>query len=277
MTDSDCIGSPEIEEQIKRVLRDTDKVDLPLVSNVLQESRDRWYGQLAVSAYDSLSEHEDDEDILPVAAAIELLRESVRLRSRLFVTLTNEHPHSLTLEPTAALLAGDYLYTAAFSSLRSVPDARSGDCFEILTAVHETITGRFARTYTPAKSGESDKAVFLDETVGSLGEGAAVLGGTLAGLDQPNHRHVERLGGELSVARQSRLILEADPGEATVVPPTIDQAQLRALAKRRQEHANRALDALSATVDVTRLRELAEATTGVQDGAGSVTGDDVLD
>jgi hypothetical protein len=273
MSESDRIGSPEIQRQINIVLRDTDKVSLPLVHDVLQESRDRWYGQLAVIVYDSLSEHRDYEDALPAAAAIELLRESVRLRSQLLVTLTDEHPHSLTLEPAAALLAGDSLYAAGFSSLRSVPDSRSGDCFEILTTVLETITGTFARTYTPAKSVEYGEAVFLDETAGSLGEGAATLGGTLAGLDEPNHRHFERLGRELSVVRQIQLILNADPSEATVVPPTIDQGHLRALAERRQDHANQALDALSETVDVARLRAFAEATMG-QDTVGSATDDD---
>ncbi|WP_115864406.1 isoprenoid biosynthesis enzyme family protein [Halorussus litoreus] len=277
MSEFDRIGSSEIEHQIEVELRDTDKVGPPLVRNVLQEPRDRWYGQLAVRVYDSLSEHKDYEDVLPAAAAIELLRESVRLRSRLLVTLTDKHAHSLTLEPTAALLAGDYFYTAAFSSLRSVPDSRSGDCFEILTAVLETITGTFARAYTPDKSVEYDKAVFLDETAGSLGEGAAILGGTFAGLDEPNHRHFERLGRELSVVRQIRLILDADPSEATVVPPAIDQEQLRALAERRQDHANRVLDTLSETVDVTRLRAFAEATTTVQDEVGSATDGDALD
>jgi hypothetical protein len=277
MSESDRIGSSEIERQIKVVLRDTENVGLPLVRNVLQESRDRWYGQLAVSVYDSLSEHKDYEDVLPAAAAIELLRESVRLRNRLLVTLTDKHAHSITLEPTAALLAADYLYTAAFSSLRSVPDSRSGHCFEILTAVLETITGTFARAYTPARSVEYDKAMFLDETAGSLGEGAAILGGTLAGIDEPNYRHFERLGRELSVVRQIRLILNADPSEATVVPPTLDQAHLRALAERRQDHANQALDTLSETVDVTRLRAFAEDTTTVQDEVDSATDDDALD
>jgi len=277
MSESDRIGSSEIERRIKGELSDTDTAGLPLVRNILQESRDRWYGQLTVSVYDSLSEHNDYEDILPAAAAIELLRESVRLRSQLLVTLTDKHPHSLTLEPEAALLTSDYLYTAAFSSLRSVPDSRSGECFEILTVALETITETFARAYTPATSVEYDKAVFLDETAGSLGEGAAILGGTLAGLDESNHRHFERLGRELSVVRQIRLILDADPSEATIVPPTIDHGHLRALAERRQDHANRTLDTLSETVDVTRLRAFAEAMPTGQDEVGSAIDDDELD
>jgi hypothetical protein len=277
MSASDRLGPSAIERQIGAVLGDTDRVGLPLVRTVLRESRDRWYGQLTVSVFDSLSERTDREDVLPAAAAIELLRESVRLRSRLLVTLTDKHAHSLTLEPTAALLAGDYLYTAAFSSLRSVPDARSGDCLEILTGVLETVTETFARTYAPATSVEHEKAAFLDETAGRLGEGAAVLGGTLAGLDEPNLRHLERLGRELSVVRQIRLILDVDPSEAMVVPPTLDHGHLGALADRRRDYAMQALDTLSETVDVTRLRAFAEATTTIQDAAGSVTDDDALE
>jgi len=274
MSKSDRIGSAEIERQIETVLGDT--VDLPLVRNVLQESRDRWYGQLVVSVYDSLSEHDDYEDVLPAAAAIELLRESVRLRSRLLVTLTDKHAHSVTLEPTAALLAGDQLYSAAFSALGSVPDSHSGDCFEILTEVFETITGTFARAYTPAESVEHDKAAFLDETAGSLGEGAANLGRALAGHDVPNDQHFGRLGRELGVVRQIRLILDVDPSEAPVVPPTLDQANLRAMAEQRQDHADRALATLSETVDVTRLRAFAEATPAVQDEVDTATDHNLL-
>ena len=261
MSESDYNRSSEIQRYIRKAFRDMDKVSLPLVRNILQESGDRWYGQLVVSVYGSVSEGKEYEEVLPAAAAIELLRESVRLRSRLLVTLTDKHAHSITLEPTEAVLAGDYLYAAAFASLRSVPNSRSGDCFEILTGVLETMTESFARVHTSAKSGEYDISVFLDETAGSLGEGATNLGGTLAGLDEPNLLHVERLGRELSVVRQIRHILNADPSEATIVPPTIDQGQLHELAEKRQDHANRAIDSLSETVDVTPLRAFAEAST----------------
>ena len=277
MSESDRLGASAIERRITVALGDVDDVGLPLVRNVLDEPRERWYGQLMVRVYDSLSEHEAPEEILPAAAAVELLRESIRLRSQSLVTLTDRHPHSLTLEPAAALLAGDRLYTAAFSALRSVPDAHSGDSFEILTAVLETVTGAFARAYTPANAAEYDRAAFLDETAGSLGEGAAILGETLAGLDEPNHREFERLGRELSVLRQISLILDTDPSEATVVPPTIDKGDLRALAERRQDHVTRVLDTLSETVDVTRLRAFAEATATIPEEADSGTNDDTYE
>jgi hypothetical protein len=265
------------ERHIEGVFRDTDAVDLQLVRDVIEESRDRWYGQLVVGVYESLSEHDSYEAVLPAAAVIELLGESIRLRNRLLVALTNEHAHSLTLEPTTALLAEGYLRTAAFSALRSVPGSHVGDCLEILTAVRGTITEPLARTDTQAKSVKENKATCLDETAGSLGEGAVNLEEALAGLDGPSGQQFERLGRELSVVRQSRLILDADTSEAAVVLPTLDQARLRALAERRQDHAHRALVTLSETVDVTRLPAFAETTPTVQGEVGSATDGDPLD
>ena len=277
MTDSHPINESQIERHFEQVLSDADETSLPLVQDVLQESPDRWYGQLVVTVYDSLSDHRGREDVLPAATAIELLRGYVRLRSRLLVTLTDKHAHSLTLDPTAALLAGDYLCTAAFSSLRSVPGPVSGDCFEILTTVLETITEAFARIYTPAKSIEYDRTMFLDDTAGSLGEGAAALGATLAGLDEPVRQHYERFGRGLSTARQINYVLDTDPTEAMVVPPTFDESQFRRYAAQRRDDAAQALDTLSETVDVTRLRAFAETTGTSQDQRNSATNDDALE
>lgn len=260
MTDTDPVHPPKIERHFEQVLSNADKINPPLVRDVLQESPDRWYGQLVVSVYDSLSDRQDREAVLPAAAAIELLRGYVRLRSRLLVTLTDKHAHSITLDPTAALLAGDYLYTAAFSSLRSVPDPSSGDCFKILATVLETITEAFAHTYTPTESIDYDQAMFLDDTAGSLGEGATALGATLADIEKPVGQHYERLGRGLSTARQINYVLDTDPTEAMVVPPTFDASQFRMYAEQRRDDAIQALDTLSGIVDVTRLRAFAETT-----------------
>ena len=265
MTDTDPVHPSRIERYFEQVLSNAIKVNLPLVQDVLDDCPDRWYGQLVVTVYDSLSERQDREDVLPAAAAIELLRGYIRLRSRLLVTLADKHAHSLTLDPTAALLAGDYLYTAAFSSLRSRPDSSSSDCFEILTTILETVTGAFARTYTAAGSTDHDQAKFLDDTAGSLGEGAAALGATLAGVDEPVRRDCERLGRGLSTARQVNHVLDMDPAEAMVVPPTFDESQFRMYAKQQRNDAARALDILSETIDVTHLRAFAGVSTPRQD------------
>ncbi|TKX73453.1 polyprenyl synthetase [Halorubrum sp. GN11_10-6_MGM] len=277
MSDIEPVHRSQIERHFEQVLSTPDEANLPLVQDVLDDSPDRWYGQVVVTVYDSLSDHQDREAVLPYAAAVELLRGYVRLRNRLLLTLTDKHAHSITLDPTAALLGGDYLYTAAFSSLHSGPDSSSGDCFEILTTALETITEAFARTYTAAGSTGHDQAKFLDDTAGSLGEGAAALGATLAGVDEPVRRHCERLGRGLSTARQINYVLDTDPTEAMVVPPTFDESQFRRYAEQRRDDAAQALNTLSETVDVTPLQAFAEGTVTRHDQQSSATNDDALD
>lgn len=259
------------------MLNDADEASLPLVRDVLEKPPNRWYGQLVVNVSDSLSDRQDPEIVLPAAAAVELLRGYVRLRSRLLITLADNHAHSLTLDPTSALLAGDYLYTAAFSSLDSISDSPPDDCFKILTTVLETITEAFTRTYTSAGSVDYDQVMFLDETAGSLGEGAAALGATLAGSDEPVRSHCERFGRELSTARQMHHDHDTGPNEAMLVPPKFDESQFRLDAERRRNDAVQALDTLSETVDVTRLRAFAESTVTKQDQRSSATDDNALD
>ncbi|WP_048076823.1 polyprenyl synthetase [Halorubrum sp. AJ67] len=265
MTEPDTISSSQIDRHLENVLSDTDGVGLPLIRETVNEPDDRWYGQLVVNSYVSLTDTPDLEIVLPVAAGAELLRGYVRLRSRLLATLADTHPHSLTLEPTPALLGGNYLYTAAFSSLHSAPETSSSDCFEILTTVLESITEAFARSYTSAGSADSDSTVFFDETAGSLGEAAAVLGATLAGVDESNRKHFERLGHGLSTVRQINWVLETDPSGALVIPPTLKESHLRTHAQQRQDDADHALDTLSATVDVTTLRAFVETGVSKQD------------
>jgi geranylgeranyl pyrophosphate synthase len=277
MTDTEPVHPSQIERHFKQVLSTPDEANFLLVQDVLDDSPDRWYGQLVVTVYDSLSDHQDREDVLPYAAAVELLRGYVRLRNRLLLTLTDKHAHSITLDPTAALLGGDYLYTAAFSSLHSGPGSSSGDCFEILTTALETITEAFARTYTAAGSTDHDHAKFLDDTAGSLGEGAAALGATLAGVDEPVRRHCERLGRGLSTARQINYVLDTDPTEAMVVPPTFFESQFRRYAEQRRDDAAQALDTLSETVDVTRLQTFADVTVTGHGQQSATTDDDALD
>ncbi|WP_201292957.1 polyprenyl synthetase [Halobacterium bonnevillei] len=277
MTESAPGRPAQIDRHIERVLSDTDEVGLPLVRDVLPESSDRWYGLLVVAVYESLADSRDTEIVLPAAAAIELLRGYVRLRSRLLVRLADNHAHSLTTDRTSSLLAGDYLYTAAFSALPTLSDTPSGDCFAVLTSVLETITDAFARTYAAAESTDHDQAMLVDDTAGSLGEGAALLGAVLAGIEGPNRRDVARFGRGLSTARQSARILDADPSEAIVVPPRFDETQLRALADRRRDDANRALDALPETVDVARLRAFVASDEPTRDPTDQATDGDALE
>lgn len=276
MTDSQPVNPTLIERYLEPVRNNADEASLPLVGEVLQKSPDRWYGQLVVSVYDSLSDRQDPEAVLPAAAAIELLRGYVRLRSRLFVSLTDEHAHPLTNDLTEALLAGDYLYTAAFSSLSTGPNSPSGDCFEILTWVHETITEAFVCTYTSAGSKDPDSAKFLEDTAGSLGAAAAAIGATVAGLDEQTCRDYEQLGRGLSTARQINYILGKDPNKAMVVPPTFDETHFRFHADRWQDEANQALESLSESADMGHLRTFTDSTATRKDKWNSATDDDAL-
>ncbi len=64
------------------------------------------------------------------------------------------------MDPTAVLLASDYLYTSAFSSLRSVPDTSPNGCFEIPTVILETIMETFVRICTSPKLTDNDQTMF---------------------------------------------------------------------------------------------------------------------
>ncbi|RZV06432.1 hypothetical protein BDK88_3428 [Natrinema hispanicum] len=55
MTDPVPLSSSQIDRQLESVLSDTEEAGLPLVREVLQEPRDRWYGQLVGHAYASLT------------------------------------------------------------------------------------------------------------------------------------------------------------------------------------------------------------------------------
>jgi len=274
MTEPDTVHPSQIDRHIQRVLSDEDTVEIPLVHETLHESRDRWYGQIVVNVYETLADSQNPEPAFLAAAGIELLRGYVRLRSRLLLMLTEKHAHSFTLDPTSALLAGDYLVSAAFSSLDSLPDSRSGDCVGILTTALETITGAFARTHTPAGSAERDRGVFFDDIAGSLGEAAAVLGTTLTGFDETDRQYVEQFGRGLSTARQIEIVLDTAPSEAMVVPPTLDAAQLHRRAEQRREDVDQALTALSETVSVTRLRAFSEVTESKQNQRDSASDDE---
>jgi len=59
-----------------------------------------------MNVYDSLSERQNPETVLPTAVAIELLRAFVRLRTRLLVTLTDKHGMGFT-HPAEHNPAGD--------------------------------------------------------------------------------------------------------------------------------------------------------------------------
>jgi len=246
-----------IDARLEPVLATADEHGLSVVRETVEEPGDRWYGRLLAASFETTATTattQEPEAVESAAAAVELFRGYCRLRSRLLVQVADRWPHSITLEPTAALLGGDYLYTAAYSMLGSVTHPALGDCFDVLTATATGIAESFADTYAGPEGSEWDQPAFFDETAGTVGEGAAVLGATLAGADDAQRDRLATVGRGLSTARQIHHVLDAGPVAAMVVPPTIDERHLREHAERCRTDALRALDALSASGDATTLR-----------------------
>ena len=59
MTEPEPIKSSRIDDHIEQALCDADEGDIALVREALYDPRDRWYGQLVASVYDSLSDQQD--------------------------------------------------------------------------------------------------------------------------------------------------------------------------------------------------------------------------
>lgn len=59
MTEPDPVHPSQIDRHIQRVLSDEETAELPLVHETLHESRDRWYGQIVVNVYETLSDRQN--------------------------------------------------------------------------------------------------------------------------------------------------------------------------------------------------------------------------
>lgn len=282
----------ELDRRLEAALKATDGTGIELARSSVRAASDRWHGQLLVlshsSAADTVAADAPNVDgsaaggtaaggtaadgtaaggtaadgspadvVFPAATTVELLRGYCRLRSELFVQLGNDVAHSLTRDPGSALLAGDYLNSAAYAVLGSVDHPRVGDAFETLLSVSESLACAF-----DARHGQSakDHCSFLDETAGSLGEGAVVIGATLAGVEESTREQFATLGRGFSTARQIQRHLRPDAETDSVVPPEPDVDRLREHGERRLAAANRALDDLAATADVAALRAFVENT-----------------
>lgn len=255
---ADCCT--KIDNHLETVLEAADSGCLAAARATMETYDDRWYGQLLTVSYDSVAQRRattpDTESIMPAATAIELLYGYCRLRGELLVQVNDEIAHSLSQDPTAALLAGDYLYTSAYSTLVGVDDTHLGECFEILTTISETIIETFSTTSTGPSSSASDLSAFFDTTAGSIGEGAAILGATLADVDSARRDSFAKLGRGFATARQIHRSLDAETGTVNVASIVTNERQLRKHAEQRRDEARKALQKLSSTVDMTAIRTL---------------------
>lgn len=89
MTHSEIVPQSKIDAHLDQVLSDADERRVRLAHEIVAEPDDRWYRQLAVNVYASLTDTPDVDTVLPAATAIELLCGYVRLRN--FIEMVQEY------------------------------------------------------------------------------------------------------------------------------------------------------------------------------------------
>jgi len=246
-----------IEARLESALRGADSDGLALARETVEAAEDRWYGQLVAGSSRSLTNRPNTDRVVSAAAAVELIRGYCRLRSELLVQLTDRHPHAFTRDEVAALLAGDYLSTGAYSAL----EGADCDCFETATDALEAVSGAFAATYAEATEPPPDRVAFVERTAGRLGEAAGVLGAQLADADERQVDALARAGRCFAAARAVRRARDREPGSAMVAVPELRTEGLDERATRRREEGHRALAALPSSADASPLRRLGDAQT----------------
>ncbi|WP_222913112.1 polyprenyl synthetase [Natrinema sp. SYSU A 869] len=242
----------EIDSRLEMVLDAADGQLAPAWTAILERDN-RWFGQLLALSHNAVAETSDSPVVVPAATAIELLRGYVRLRERLIVQPGDTAADSLQWEVTSPLLASDFLYTTAYSTLGGLDDNRIGECFEVLTTVSDSIIEALGRTDSQSTPSSTEYCSFIDDTAGALGRGAAVIGATLADVDEPDRDHFATLGRGFGTVCRIRDILASDgpsvqPGSA---PAT---RRLRQHTKQRLQETDRALRQLSSAVDGDSIR-----------------------
>jgi len=243
----------EIDTRLERALDGTESGRLAPASTAVLERDTRWYGQLVALSHNSLATTADRAVAVPAATAIELLRGYLRLREELIHQLDNEATDSLQREVTPALLASDYLYTSAYSTLGTLTADRIAECVEELTTVSESIIEALGSDCLQSPPSPSEYCSAIDNTAGALGRGAAVIGATLAGIDSPDGDHFATLGRGFGTVWKIQDILASD-GLSVRTGTTLTERRLRQHANRRLRETDRALRQLSSAVDVPSLR-----------------------
>lgn len=248
----------EIDRRLEAALAAADTARIPVARAAIADCEDRWYGQLLLRTHDSLVEAPVGGSSLSAAAAVELLRGYCRLRAELVVGGATGNTHSSRGDASAALLAGDFLYSAAYSTLGAADHPSLENCFETMSSVSGGIAERFGRHYDRTASSSTHCGKLIDGTSGDLGECAVVIGATLAGVDRPRRDDFASLGRGLGAGRQLDRVI--DPGSRTLrfdhLEP--DERAMRRLAERRLDEATDALREVSAVADEDLFRPLLE-------------------
>lgn len=246
-----------IESRVERTLSSRTDRQVPIANEAVMDCEDRWFGRLLVASHGALSDDVDHEAVLPAAAAVELLRGYSRIRLELLAQLADDVAHSLTLDPTSALLAGDFLFSLAYSELSEAAAGRTEAGFDALADVSRSIAETFASNYDASATPTARCRKLITGTAGPLGAGAAAIGAVLAGVDDSHRDRFATAGRGFGVSRQMRRTLDADAKSASIaVPLHVDEAELREYARRQRAEADQALRRLPAHVDTSRLRTL---------------------
>lgn len=244
-----------IEHRIDTVFNAAQGNALDSAADVMIEQRDRWYGRVVVRSYESAIDSVDSEVSDPAAAALEFFYGYYWIRTELLVQMTDAVPHSLNQDPTASLLAGDYLHSAAFWALCESDDQRLSSCFEILTKASLDIIEVF-NIILKSSLQTADQVTLIEKTDGIIGETAARIGATLAGCGDPDRKSLARIGRSLSVARKIQRVLDPADTPVRMAPPEPDEQLLRKHADKQLSEAHQALRALSPAVDTGPLKTL---------------------
>lgn len=243
----------EIDRRLEEALEQAGRNRLGPVRSTITERDDRRYGQLVTQVHDSIAATPDRETVLPAATAIELFRGYARLRAQLLCRLDDEDA-PVQWDVTSALLASDYLYTTAYSTLGTLEDDRLGSCFETLASASASIIEALGTAESQSTMTATDYCSLIDETAGELGGGAARIGATLADIDEPYREHVATVGRGFGTVSRIRFVLAEDTGALRTGSSSATVRQLRRHATRRLTEVDRALDELSPVADISPLR-----------------------
>lgn len=245
----------ELDRRLDAALDVPDGTSLDLARSTVLDRPDRWYGQFVALSHDAIADARGGDAVLSAATAVELLRGYCRLRAEQFAHLDGDAVDSPVRDPTAALLAGDYLDSAAYAALGAVDHDRSRDAFEVLLDVSASLVEAFDAGDATAAA---EPGAFLDRTVGGLGAGAAVVGATLGGAGESRRDRFAAVGRGFSTAREAQRRLRS-PASAACIPATVvDEHRFREHAADHLADAERALEDLAATVDAEPLRSFVD-------------------
>ncbi|QCS44871.1 polyprenyl synthetase [Natrinema versiforme] len=243
----------EIDRRLEEALEQAGRDRLGPVRATMTDRDDRRYGQLVAQVHDSIAATPARETVLPAATAIELFRGYVRLRAQLLCRLGDEDA-SVQWDVTSALLASDYLYTTAYSTLGTLDDDRIGSCFETLASVSASVIEALGTAESQSTVPATDYCSLIDETAGSLGRGSALVGATLADIDEQYRERVATVGRGFGTVSRIQFVLASDAGALRTGSSSSTVRRLRRHATRRLTEVDRALDELSPVADVAPVR-----------------------